>query len=65
MLLTESVLCHGGSLELLKVLNRVGAVASLDTCNHLATHVVQKRILRGIKPEICLKTLNCCVHKRY
>ena len=57
VLLTEPVLCHGGSLELVKVLNRVGAVASLDTCNRLATHVVQQRILRGIKPELCPNTL--------
>ena len=37
---TESVLCHGGSLELAKILNRVGAIAALDTSNCLPTHVV-------------------------
>ena len=57
VLLTESVLCHGGSLELVKVLNRVGAVASFDTCNRLATRVVQQQILRGIKPELSPNTL--------
>ena len=30
-ILTEAVLCHGGSQELVKVLNRVGAIAALDT----------------------------------
>lgn len=30
-LLTEAILCHGGSQELVRILNRVGAVASLDT----------------------------------
>lgn len=50
-LLAESILCHGGSLELVRILNRVGAVASLDTCNRLATFVVDQRIRRGITLE--------------
>lgn len=52
ILLTEAILCHGGSLELVRILNRVGAVASLDTCNRLATYVVEERIRTGIEPEL-------------
>ncbi len=47
-LLTEAILCHGGSKELVKILNRVEAVASLETSHRLATVVVQQRISRGI-----------------
>ena len=50
--LTEAILCHGGSLELVRILNRVGAVASLDTANRLATYIVDKRITEGIHPEL-------------
>ena len=49
VLLTEIILCHKGSLELVKIMNRIGAVASLDTCNRLSTLVVQKRLRDGIK----------------
>ena len=51
-LLTEAILCHGGSQELVRILNRVGAVASLETSHRLATLVVQQRIARGIQPEL-------------
>ena len=50
--MTEAVLCHGGTLELVRILNRLGAVASVETVNRLATHVVQKRISTGIQPEL-------------
>ncbi len=33
-------------------MNRIGAVASLDTSNRLATHVVQTRLVKGIKPSL-------------
>ena len=51
ILLTEAVMCHGGTLELVQLLNRLGAIASVETANRLATHVVQKRLSRGIQPE--------------
>ena len=51
-LLTEATLCHGGTQELVKILNRVGAVASIDTNQHLATQVVQARMARGVLPEL-------------
>ena len=51
-LLTEAILCHGGTQELVHILNRVGAVASIDTNQRLATQVVQARIENGILPEI-------------
>ncbi len=51
-LLTEAILCHGGSQELVRILNQVGAVASLETSHRLATLVVQQRIARGIQPEL-------------
>ena len=57
ILLTEAIICHGGSLELVRILNRVGAVASLDTSNRLATFVVQQRITRGIVHELQPNTL--------
>ena len=40
ILLTEAIQCHGGTQELIKILNRVGAVASIDTNQRLATQVV-------------------------
>ena len=47
ILVTESVICHGGTLELVRVLNRLGAAASIDTVNRLATHFVQTRLSEG------------------
>ena len=57
-LLTEAVLCHGGSQELVRILNRVGAVASLETNRRLATLVVQERMSNGIIAEIHPKSLS-------
>lgn len=51
-ILTEAILCHGGSLELVTIFNRVGAAASLDTAQCVATHVVQTRLTTGIQPEL-------------
>ena len=39
-LLADAILCMGGSTELVKMLNRIGAVASLDTHDRMATLVV-------------------------
>ena len=49
-LLTEAILCHGGSMELVCLFNRLGIEASLDTNSRYATYVVEKRITEGIKP---------------
>ncbi len=50
--LTESILCHGGTQELIRILNRLGAAASLDTVNRLATNVVTKRIAEGVSADL-------------
>ena len=39
-------------MELVTILNRVGAVACTDTCNRLATQVVKQRIKEGIKGSV-------------
>ena len=39
ILITEAVLCNGGTLELVHILNQLGAAASVETANRLATHV--------------------------
>ncbi len=52
VLLTETILCQGGDQVLVQIMNRIGAVASLDTSNRLATHVVQTRLVKGIKPSL-------------
>ena len=57
-LLTETTLCHGGTQELVKILNRVGAIASIDTHQRLATQVVQERIAQGVLPHIDEKALS-------
>ena len=43
---------NGGNMELVTILNRVGAVACTDTCNRLATQVVKQRIKEGIKGSV-------------
>jgi len=50
--LAEIVLCHSGTLELVRILNRLGATASVDTVNRLATHVVHTRLSEGITSEL-------------
>ena len=43
VLLTNTIKYYGGSSELIRVLNRVGAVASEDTHARLVTYVSGKR----------------------
>ena len=43
LLLTDVVKHHGGSSELIKILNRVGAVSSEDTHGRLLTFISQQR----------------------
>ena len=56
-MLSEAILCNGGNLELVRLLNRIGAVASLDTINRLATLVVQIRMKEGIQKSLTLGKL--------
>ena len=51
-LLTEATLYHGGTQELVKILNCVGAVVSIDTHQRLVTQVVQEIMAQGILPDI-------------
>ena len=51
-LVTEATICHGGTQELVKILNRIGVASSIDTSQRLATNVVRSRIIRGILPEL-------------
>lgn len=57
VVLTETVLCHGGSLELVKILNNLGAVVSNDTRCRLSSHVVQQRLVEGIKKSLVPEVL--------
>lgn len=61
-LLIEVILCHGGSQDLVMVLNRVGAVASLETNRRLAAVVVKQRINKGIQSDICHRVLCISVY---
>ena len=58
VLLTEAILCHGGTLELVQILNRVGVVASVETLNRLATQIVQTRISEGIASDLDPETFS-------
>ena len=55
-MLSDAILCLGGSTELVKILNRIGAVASLDTHNRVATCAVARRIANGIRAELTPQT---------
>lgn len=57
VLLTEMILCHGGSFELVKIMNRIGAVACVDTANRLSTQVAQDRIVHSIHTALYPNTL--------
>jgi hypothetical protein len=48
LLLTEAIQYHGGNTTLVKILNRVGACASMDTLMRVLTSVAESRIERGI-----------------
>ena len=56
-LLADAILCLGGSTELLKIFNRIGAVASLDTHDRIAMYAVTERITKGIYSELVPRTL--------
>ena len=46
--LTEAIITNGGTQKLVKILNRVGEVASIETANCLAVKVVEDKLKRGI-----------------
>ena len=46
-LLADAILCMGRTAELVKMFNRLGIVASLDTHDHIATAVATQRINKG------------------
>jgi len=50
-LLADAILCMGASNELVKMFNRLGSVASLDTQDRIATAVVTLCINKGIHSE--------------
>ena len=56
-LLSDAVLCLGGSTERLKILNRIGAVSSLDTHDRVATYAVGEHIAQGFRSELQPQTL--------
>lgn len=56
-LVTEAVVCLGGSSELVKILNRLGIAISLDTYNRISTDIATERIRRGILSELVPSTL--------
>ena len=60
-LLADAVFCMGGSTELVKMLNRIGAIASLDTHDRMATLVVTQRINKGIHNELVSNTLTISI----
>ena len=51
-LLSDAILCLGGSTELVKIFNGIGAVASLDTHDCIATCAVTEQIAKGICFEL-------------
>lgn len=60
VVITEFVLCHGGSHELVGLLNRSGIIlcASIQRAKRLATFEVHERMARGIIPELVPNTLS-------
>jgi len=46
-LLADAILCMGRSTELVKMFNRLGIVASLDTHDRIATTAAAQRINKG------------------
>ena len=54
----EATLCEGGTQELVKIINCVGAVASIDTNQCVATQEVQVRVSQGIFSEIAEMALS-------
>ena len=53
-MLTDVVKSHGGSSELVAILNRLGAIASEDTHSRLVTYVAEKReeeLLQELTPN--------------
>ena len=56
IILTEAILYHGGSVELVRTMNRVGAVACMETAKRMSTQVVRNRIATGFQADLHLNT---------
>ena len=50
--LTEAILCHRGTQKLVTILNRIGAVSSIETANRRAVKVVENRMEKWIKAQL-------------
>ena len=50
--LTDTILIHGGTLELVQIFNRIGAVASLETHEDLLKAVAKAREEHGVHREL-------------
>lgn len=48
LLLTDLIDAHGGSKELIKILNNFGAIASLETYRHHVQYRIQNRLQHGV-----------------
>ena len=57
VVLTEIILCNGGNLKLVKIMNKLGAVACNETRCRLSTKIVQQRFLEGVKKSLVLRML--------
>ena len=51
-LLTDLVDAQGGSSELVRTLNRLGAIASADTHQRYAQFLVEKKLEAGVLSEL-------------
>ena len=58
-MLIDTIKHYGGSSKLIRVLNRVGVVASEDTHARLVTYVSEKR-KREIKEELNMDAFTVC-----
>jgi len=50
--LTDTILIHGGTLELVQIFNHIGSVASLETHEDLLKAVAKARKEHGIHREL-------------
>ena len=65
VLLSEAIVCHGGSQVLVQLMNRLGAVASLDTCNRLATRCCTNKTKNRYKTILGTQNANSCIRGQY
>ena len=56
--MADAILCHGGSNELVKICNRLGACVSNDTHSRIQAWVVSQHISRGISSDLIRSTFS-------